>query len=41
VLSVGAGCLAGVAAYAVAVAALRIPEGRQLWALLSRPPRTR
>jgi putative peptidoglycan lipid II flippase len=41
VVSVGAGCLAGVAAYAVAVAALRIPEGRQLWALLSRPPRTR
>jgi putative peptidoglycan lipid II flippase len=41
VVSVGTGCLAGVAAYAVAVAVLRIPEGRQLWNLLSRRPASR
>ncbi len=41
VVSVGTGCLAGVAAYAVAVAAMRIPEGRQLWNLLSRRPTPR
>jgi hypothetical protein len=33
---VGAGCLAATAVYAAGVAVLRIPEGAQLWRLLSR-----
>jgi putative peptidoglycan lipid II flippase len=36
VVSVGAGCLAATAVYAAGVAVLRIPEGAQLWRLLSR-----
>jgi putative peptidoglycan lipid II flippase len=40
VVSVGAGCALGVAVYAGGVALLRIPEGAQLWALLSRRPRS-
>ncbi len=36
VVSVGAGCLAATAVYAAGVALLRIPEGAQLWRLLSR-----
>jgi hypothetical protein len=33
---VGAGCLAATAVYAAGVAVLRIPEGAQLWRLLSK-----
>ena len=36
IVSVGTACLVGLAVYAAGVAALRIPEGRQLWTLLSR-----
>jgi putative peptidoglycan lipid II flippase len=36
VVSVGAGCLAGTAVYAAGVALLRIPEGAQMWRLLTR-----
>jgi putative peptidoglycan lipid II flippase len=36
VVSVGAGCLAGMGVYAAGVTLLRIPEAAQLWALLSR-----
>ena len=39
VVSVGTACLVGLGVYAAGVAALRIPEGRQLWTLLSRRPR--
>jgi putative peptidoglycan lipid II flippase len=35
-ISVGTACGAGAAAYGLAVAALRIPEGRQMWELLTR-----
>jgi putative peptidoglycan lipid II flippase len=35
IASVGTGCLAGLAAYAAGVAAFRVPEGRQLWALVA------
>jgi putative peptidoglycan lipid II flippase len=35
IVSVGLGCAAGVAAYAAAVAALRVPEGRQLWGVVA------
>jgi putative peptidoglycan lipid II flippase len=36
VVSVGGACLIGAAVYAAAVFALRIPEARQLWGLISR-----
>jgi putative peptidoglycan lipid II flippase len=36
VVTVGAGCLAGVVVYGVGVALLRIPEAAQLWRLLAR-----
>jgi putative peptidoglycan lipid II flippase len=36
IVAVGTACVAGVAAYGLAVAALRVPEGRQMWELLAR-----
>jgi putative peptidoglycan lipid II flippase len=36
IVAVGTACVAGVAMYTLAIAALRVPEGRQLWALLAR-----
>jgi putative peptidoglycan lipid II flippase len=41
IVAVGTACVAGVAVYALAVAALRVPEGRQLWELLARRRRSR
>jgi putative peptidoglycan lipid II flippase len=39
IASVGGGCAVAIAVYAAAVAAFRIPEGRQLWALVARRAR--
>jgi putative peptidoglycan lipid II flippase len=41
VLSVGVACGAGIAAYGLAVAVLRVPEGRQFWDLVTRRLRPR
>ena len=41
IVAVGTACVAGVAVYALAIAALRVPEGRQMWELLARRRRRR